>query len=101
MGTGTNTGPSSAPQGAELQPSAGMALGHQPITFMLLHDTHLSANKEPSLLQVGAWEQYLGSRCAPSLLWGNASPSCLSEAAGGARGARCCRKGFAKIEKDF
>lgn len=51
MDIGTSTGPSSALQGAELQPSAGRALDHHPITFMLLHDTHLSANKEPRLLQ--------------------------------------------------
>lgn len=56
MGIGTNTGPSTAPQGAELQPSAGRALDHHPITFMLLHNTQLSAKKEPRLLQGAIFE---------------------------------------------
>jgi len=35
---------------------------------MLLQDTHLSAGEDPRSLQVGTWEQSLGSGLALSLL---------------------------------
>lgn len=45
-----------------------MALGQQPSTVTLLQDTHLSADEDPRLLQVGTWEQNLGSGSAPNPL---------------------------------
>lgn len=62
-----SAGPSPALWGAERQP------GEQPSAVTLLQDTHLTADKDPTMLQVGTREQNSGSEPAPHHPWGNAS----------------------------